>query len=101
LILLSHTVQSAVSVDPCCTLGIAGAEDLTPCARAWPDVLLAVICSCCCKIDRSAGGIDADRKLRPLWTVWYPLRRRVLSSAQQCTKLYLKIGRSHPVMSAC
>eukprot|EP01047_Picozoa_sp_COSAG01_P093576 COSAG01_NODE_24681_length_770_cov_5.084948_1_plen_105_part_00 len=39
-----HTVQSAVSVDPCCTLGIAGAEIwLTPCVGAWPDVLLAVI----------------------------------------------------------
>eukprot|EP01047_Picozoa_sp_COSAG01_P142165 COSAG01_NODE_73350_length_247_cov_27.358108_2_plen_28_part_01 len=22
------------------------------------------------QIDRSAGGVDADRKLRPLWTVW-------------------------------
>jgi hypothetical protein len=28
-----------------------------------------LVCSCCCKIDRLAGGIDADGKLRRLWTV--------------------------------
>jgi hypothetical protein len=48
-----------------------------------------VICSCCCKIDRSAGGIDADGKLRRLWTVCVSERTNV--SCQQL-QLYCRFA---------
>eukprot|EP01047_Picozoa_sp_COSAG01_P036105 COSAG01_NODE_2804_length_7046_cov_1030.843242_7_plen_92_part_00 len=32
-------------------------------------ICTAGLLTCCCKIDRLVGGIDADGKLRRLWTV--------------------------------